>query len=606
MGEPKENRSFFRKVVQFVSNPTIEWGELSSRPDEGKSAERSELRAMVERKRRKDFVRKREFDMLRRVRREGLTPEQLMALGPASRLDEGESRLPSESAAAHTQGVVKAKIDHIEREMVGEAPGFRGSKTATFFDAPTEPGVLARRGPGSLMAPLIQSVPQVHDVVEDRRPVLTRSTAPDVDLSELPLLNEMASQGPSLAGGPSSLPLDAHDSMSGANGAGLALNSPAEFPIVAPGLTALPQSANIVHDPELDEAVISFANADFNQCERSLRQLIAPDGLRSQHGDTWLVMFDLYRATGQQHHFETLAMDYAHHFGWSAPQWFSMPKLVADVKAEQTANSRPAPLDDGAVGWVAPALLETESVARLRSQSLQLPMPWVLDWSYLKQVEVEAATQLSTLFRLWGGQAVAMRWIGGDRLFAALAEAAPTGVRDADPAFWLVRLDALRLINRADQFDEVAIDYCVTYEVSPPSWEPARCTVRMSESGLPTQAPQLSMMSEVSTTFQDSGLGDPSAVVQVAHVNLSGQLVGDLTQTLTRISADMGTAPVVEVNCANLIRVDFIAAGDLLNWVLSRCQEGRQIHFVDTHRLIALFFGAMGINEHAHVQLRRT
>ena len=166
MGEPKENRSFFRKVVQFVSNPTMEWGELTSRPDDGKSTERSELRAMVERKRRNDFVRKREFDTLRRVRREGLTPEQLMALGPSSRLDDGESRFPSEAAVARTQGVVKAKIDHIEREMVGDGPGFRGSKTAAFFDAPTEPGVLARRGPGSLMAPL-SGVPRVSDVLEE-------------------------------------------------------------------------------------------------------------------------------------------------------------------------------------------------------------------------------------------------------------------------------------------------------------------------------------------------------------------------------------------------------------------------------------------------------
>ena len=40
---------------------------------------------------------------------------------------------------------------------------------------------------------------------------------------------------------------------------------------------------------------------------------------------------------------------------------------------------------------------------------------------------------------------------------AVLQEAAPTGVRDADPAFWITRLDGLRLTNRADQFDEAAI-----------------------------------------------------------------------------------------------------------------------------------------------------
>jgi hypothetical protein len=56
---------------------------------------------------------------------------------------------------------------------------------------------------------------------------------------------------------------------------------------------------------------------------------------------------------------------------------------------------------------------------------------------------------------------------------------------------------------------------------------------------------------------------------------------------------------------AKLIRVDFIAAGDLLNWVLAKHGEKRQVQFVDAHRLVALFFGAMGINEHAKVQVRK-
>ena len=53
-----------------------------------------------------------------------------------------------------------------------------------------------------------------------------------------------------------------------------------------------------------------------------------------------------------------------------------------------------------------------------------------------------------------------------------------------------------------------------------------------------------------------------------------------------------------------MIRVDFIAAGDLLNWVLARRGENRTVSFVDAHRLVALFFGAMGITEHARVKVR--
>jgi hypothetical protein len=363
--------------------------------------------------------------------------------------------------------------------------------------------------------------------------------------------------------------------------------------------------SEVQHDPELDEAVIAFANADFGPCEQSLQQITGPGGARTQHAETWLVLFDLYRATGQQARFESLAVDYAQQFGWSAPQWYSLPKLVSDALAEE----RPAPsarTASGDVGWVCPPLLDIDAVARLRSQTLQMPLPWVFDWGALRGIETEAAMQLSTLFRLWAGQMLEMRWLSGERLFSVLQEAAPTGVRDADPVFWLTRLDGLRLANRADQFDEAAIDYCVTYEVSPPSWEPARCKVRISGQGSSTLPPPLSMVSEVSTSFQESGLiDDLKAGVSVAHVELSGQLVGDISETLTRINRELGQSPMVSVSCARLIRVDFIAAGDLLNWVLSRRNEGRAVQFEDAHRLVALFFGAMGINEHAKVQVRK-
>src|SRR5688572_18455081 len=123
-----ENESFFRKVVRFVANPATDWTELNSRQD-GDSKEleleKSELKAMIERKRRNDFVRKREFDMLRRVRREGLSPEQLAALGTSSRLDDSEARL-SETRTSRPDGV-KAKIDEIEQQMVGEG-GFQSTR----------------------------------------------------------------------------------------------------------------------------------------------------------------------------------------------------------------------------------------------------------------------------------------------------------------------------------------------------------------------------------------------------------------------------------------------------------------------------------------------
>jgi hypothetical protein len=62
---------------------------------------------------------------------------------------------------------------------------------------------------------------------------------------------------------------------------------------------------------------------------------------------------------------------------------------------------------------------------------------------------------------------------------------------------------------------------------------------------------------------------------------------------------------MVSVSCARLIRVDFLAAGDLLNWVLTRRNESRTVQFTEAHRLVALFFTAMGISEHAQVHIRK-
>jgi ABC-type transporter Mla MlaB component len=579
--QPKDE-SFFRKVVRFVANPATDWADLNSRQDDGGELdlEKSELKAMIERKRRNDFVRKREFDMLRKMRREGLSPEQLAALGHSSRIDDSEVRI-TDSPARQPDTGVKAKIDEIEQQMVGDG-GYAGSqkRTPEFYNAPTQPASL----PATLGRAAAASL--------DDAVVTPPGAADPARLPALPpLLTEVE------------LPRPASPVVMGGGMSPLAPASSAAMAPTRAGDTAELEVSEVVHDPDLDEAVIAFANADFTQCEHSLSQLVGSGGARAQHAETWLVLFDLYRAIGQQAKFESLAVDYVHQFGLSPPQWFSLPKLVAEAAAEEKPSGVRVP---GEVGWVCPEVLDVEAISRLRSVTLQLPLPWVFDWSGLKSVDADAAGQLAELLRHWATQSLEMRWLSGEHFFTVLQDASPTGVRDADPAYWLLRLDALRLANRPDQFDETAIDYCVTYEVSPPSWERAKCAVRISGSSLSTRSPPMSIVSEVSTTFVESSMSDDlNAGVQVAAVDLSGQLVGDISATLAKLDREMTAAPIVSVSCARLIRVDFIAAGDLLNWVLAKRSENRAVNLIDANRLVALFFGAMGINEHAKVQVRR-
>jgi hypothetical protein len=583
MAEPKDGEGFFRKVVRFVANPATDWSEIGAKTEETQDLERTEIKAMIERKRRNDFVRKREFDVLRKLRREGLSPEQLAALGGSSKVDDSEARL-SEHARSDIDGV-KAKIDEIEQQMVGSGDSAQPREPPRHA-APTEP--LPLRRPSAPPPPTPAPRPSTENVVEPPpagQGLMGGAVAP-LRPSAADSGRPTAAPAAPVAQGPASVQPPPLDITLDLDGSPLAL-----------------EVSEAVHDPDFDEAVIAFANADFALSEQAIVQRMRRGGPRRSHSETWLVLFDLYRATGMQAKFEALAIEYANEFGSSAPQWYSLPKLVAEAAAneERPARSRFV----GEVGWVCPPVLDIDAVARLRSTTLQLPLPWVLDWSHLQRVETEAAGQLTTLFRQWAPQKLEMRWVAAEQLLGALADASPTGDRDADPAYWMARLEALRLANRPDQFDEIAIDYCVTYEVSPPSWERAACVVRGGGTNNSTTTPPMSIVSEVSTHVSELVGDDHAAVQQVAAVELSGQLAGDISATLQKIDRKLGNAPLVNVSCARLIRVDFIAAGDLLNWVLTKRSENRTVTFTDAHRLIALFFGAMGINEHARVQLIR-
>lgn len=573
----KESSGFFRKVVRFVANPTTEWSSLSSAEADSVESEyaKSEIKAMIERKRRNDFVRKREFDMLRKIRREGLSGDAAMALNAPSNLDL-DSR--PHTRGAHSDMAVKAKIDAIERQMVGGGPRPTAvEQAATAASAP---------------APAATNTKQASPAATPPAPVVVGGNLANADPH---LLDFSIEPAPPPA---------------------------AVVPLVADFVPHQDfQVAELVHDPELDEAVIAFANADFDQCERCLLDLIKPEGDRYEQTDTWMALFDYYRAMNLPQQFDNLAVTFAQKFGLSAPQWYSLPDKVATFLAAQKiavaaqantetdaateeANTSESATPEPAYGWVAPESIDGDAVAQLRVEILQMPRPWVMDWSQVNNLTPEGADHLGHLLRQWAQERLEIHWTGADRLIEVLTELAPTGSRSVDPAYWMLHLDVLRMCNDPIQFDEIAIDYCVTYELSPPSWEPTVCQVRLNTDGVSPRSRSLTHVSKVTTSFVESQFSSEVEFVQIATLNLSGQLIGDISSTLAQLDSQLGASVSLDIDCQHLLRVDFIAAGDLLNWVLARRAEKRSVMFNNPHRLIALFFGAMGINEHAQVKLQ--
>lgn len=513
--------NMLRRMAQRAAAP----GQPPWRPSQvGTQAEdRALLREMIERKRRNDLVRKRELDMLRRVRHEGLTPDQAAALdAPIS--------VPGEldPAPVADGSRMRAKIDEIELAMVGV------------------PGGGAQRAPRLTRPVRLEGPSTVHAYVEAQATLVMPST--------------VVTAGPG--------------------------QQPTEIPA--------PDAADMRHDPVLDVAVMAFAGGDAAAAERELQTLVK--GACVDDADTWLVLADLYRATGQRTPFEALAMAFSRSFDRSPPQWFSLPALAAaDLAARGTVTVVP-----GSPVWVAPARLDAADVDTLRSHCAQHLSPWVMDWGALRHLTPAGAQKLVQLAHAWGANEATLHWRGVAPLLAALQIATPTGQRNVPPVLWLARLAVLRLAHRPQAFEVVAIDYCVTYEVSPPSWEPLRCRVHAdSEQSDATTA----VLTEPPTSgFSEVPLPDEVVLPMV------GDWVGDVSGTLAGWTSVVEATPRARiVLCAALLtRIDFTAAGDVLNWVAASRTKGRDLRFTDLHRLTALMLSVMGLQDHAPLFMRRT
>ena len=571
------------KLVKFVRNPTTNWAELDSVDAEQDAAvSKHLLKEMVERKRRNDFVRKREFDMLRKMRQlHTLVQSEPEPGGRPSFFQSSLTSRPDERA------VTLKKIDDIEAQM-----SMQWWKTNNHTSSETHSVQAANRGREEVSQPPMDSL----------LPVAYRPTVP---------LDSESISTPKASGQEALLDdfLTASSQQSRkASQAMPAFSSPAFSATPTP----LPEQIAPVPDAELEEAAIFFANGDDEGAELSLLRILAPGAPRENDVASWLTLFDLYRATGDQEKFDVSAIEFAEHFGRSAPQWFSLPDLNRQtIKPDASAGSH------GTVAhWLCPSVLGLQGVAALNAAIGRVAMPWLLDWSHLKSIERSAVEPLLKLFGAWAAEPVQLGFKGAAQLRDVLGRATPSGEPDTLQLWWLLRMEVLRVMHRPDEFELAALDFCITYEVSPPAWAIARCSFRaLNEQG--DDSGGVVFMSahateDVASTFNPMMLDMNSELGVLSHrqaaqqidVELSGQLQGHSAAALERLDASLTRAGTVHIACPRLLRVDFSSAGMLLNWASARQAESRAVRFTDVNRLVASFFNVIGITEYADISVR--
>jgi ABC-type transporter Mla MlaB component len=565
---PKEESGrLFSKVAKFVRNPLKDWSELnatadSSLPDQAYSREM--LKEMIERRQRNDFVRRREFDMLRKLRQREAAAHAFEGTVTPSSFNLNTTTEKSEGRA-----LTLKKIDEIEEQMSQQWWKGRGPNGEVLDHTPPDAGAETLPPPvdeaevASLLAAPVFRAPPV-------APVAIAAATPAV---------------------PAPLPAAAPVA------AGTAVND-----------TSL-LSARLARDGALEEAVIRFAHGDDTGAEAILLQALASespsaegeaDPATAERDDTrWRALFDLYRATGDAARFAAARMRYAQRMKRMGPDWVPLDELARNVQA--VVASEYADLVPAGADWTSPARLSRDALVNLTRALSQAGPVWTLDWRALAGVEADAAAPLRVLFTHWANSPVKLRFIDSANLVAVLAEATPNNERRTEDVWWQLHMAALRMMNLPDEFELVALNYCITYEVSPPAWQDpvGECTSLAAPPG------SRSGSGSVWSLLTVHGESESFPSTDSGFAALAGDLRGESHSSLQRLDTDLRNTTAPVISCAALLRMDLAAAGTLLSWVRARDAQGERVQFVDAHRLIAALFDLVGIADHATVAIRK-
>jgi len=313
--------------------------------------------------------------------------------------------------------------------------------------------------------------------------------------------------------------------------------------------------------PAVEEIAILYANGQTAAAQQLLLGAVAEaQGLNSERS-AWWMLFDLYQASGQQDAFDNLSIDYASTFETSPPQWIAPAALAAASPA--WAGLTPTAALAGVLDQhIAPQL------ERLGQQAEASP---VLRLEFTRVTAVTAdgcALLLETLRRLQTRQCELIL-VGAPALAARLRDGIMVGRRDDGEAPWLLLLELLQLQQREKAYEQTAMDYCVTFEVSPPSFTPPH-KVAMAPAQHLSASPDRFMLPPV-----------------IEH---------QLGPLLPAIQQYAEAYPALVFDCARLTRIDYASAIQLHSVLqqLADATPGRKIAFRDVNHLVTALLRLLG------------
>jgi anti-anti-sigma regulatory factor len=310
---------------------------------------------------------------------------------------------------------------------------------------------------------------------------------------------------------------------------------------------------------DLEQAVVLFANGQDAAARGLLEALI-----RAYPGNEgrrfWHLLFDLLQVVGDRPAFEKLGVEFAEVCETSPPTWRQeQPQVVRSADGPQFIS-----LQGVLTGDCLAPLAELEKLIKQRQSA-------IIDCGKLIGCDDDVAGRLAELLeraRCSGldillDQPEAFLRRLNDRLVAGEA---------THVSSWLLLLELLQRHGTQAAFEERAVDFAVTFELSPPSWNV--CKPASIAKGT-----------------------NPTALRDDAHY-LSGDLKTCRFEELIPV-IEQQESPVLDFS--GVRRMDFFSAGQLVNRLAPYKAAGRELVIRSPNHLVAELMAVVGLNKQARI-----
>ncbi len=335
--------------------------------------------------------------------------------------------------------------------------------------------------------------------------------------------------------------------------------------------------------PSLENAALMFAHGNASAATAALRHAIdSPEG---KQAFVWLCLFDLLARAGDRATFDDLALRYVVQFERSAPAWDDMTRPGG---GEANAAGQPGANAPKGRILLRGDLTDTHSpaIATLTETSRRKPpdLPQRLD---LDIAELRSASDVCGT--LVAGALAALRRKGAHIVFRGLHPAVNRLAQHVEEhkatcprGVWYLTLELMQWADRQNAFEDLAVEFAVTFGLSPPSWEALSAAQRAVIAATP-ETPE-----DAST---DAASGDE-------WIRFLGELRGANDVSLRLIDPSKVETNPVMIDMSRVQRVDFVCAGALANAVRRLMAQAIDVKLVNVSPIIQALLQLTGTPAH--------